>query len=394
MGGNTCIPSFLGNVVSNRTLRICAIGLCLGVALSFLLVSCAHRPPAVEWTKTFAGRQTAHGYCVQQGSDGGYVVAGQTDSLTENVEFYLVKTDSGGGTEWARTFGGGGSIAAQSMQQTVDGGFILAGMGDLSTSGFFHGWLLKADSLGNTAWQGPIGDSVPLDGYSVVQATDGGYAVACLMCVRDADSALFLVEFDSLGNRTWERRYPTIGYPSWWDDVVQVRPTADKGYILAAQTLLKTDSLGNQQWLRTYGGVTGANSVVQTSDGGYAATGPGDDPQGKAKHCIFLSKTDAQGNLQWMSKYAQSSFSRGYWIEQTSDGGYVIAGSIRTTRDMGYILRTDASGAVVWCDTLPDAVNAECIRQTRDGGFVVTGTYYDAAANNNLLYLKKFARER
>ena len=361
-------------------MRARLIGLCLGVALSLLALSCAHRPPAVEWTRTFAGRGGAEGHCVQQTSDGGYVAAGMTASSSGGPEFYLVKVDSSGHTEWERDFGNAGAIGAYSVQQTADGGYVMVGSGMPAARDSFQlgVWLTKITSLGDIEWQKLVSDSAGrFDlGFSVVQSGDGGFAVAAVANLS-ADSGLALTKTDSLGDVTWTRLYP-VSYPNYApSNPVQLRQTSDGGYIIATKTLLKVDSLGNQQWLSTFSGTTGAYSVVQTYDGGYAATGP----------ALFLLRTDAQGDLQLLKEYAHSGYSRGNWVEQTADGGYVIAGE---ARDAARIIRTDSSGSEIWHYTR-QWDGAQCVRQTRDGGYVATGYHDDMRTNVQSLFMLKLA---
>jgi hypothetical protein len=344
--------------------------------------------------RTFAGLGTAHGSCVGQTSDGGFIVAGTTTSNiprdTSNGA-YLVKTDSQGNLEWQRILGGFGAL---SVQQTADGGYVMAGEGKLVPSLPSGACLVKTDGQGNIEWQSVVSDTLRADGYSVAQTEDGGYAIAAVCPLRD--TGLLLIKTDSLGERQWVRLYPAdYGYAMMYN-IVQVRQTTDRGYIVATKTLLKVDSLGNQQWLRTYAGVTGdysgAYSVVQTADGGYAATGRADDPRDEHKIQIFLLKTDAQGNQQWMRKYAESKFSRGYCVEQTTDGGYVIAGA---TYEAGYVLRTDATGTEIWSDALHgmDEPSPRSVCQTSDNGFVVAGSCFDVSRDGDVLSLMKLAPE-
>jgi hypothetical protein len=209
-----------------------------------------------------------------------------------------------------------------------------------------------------------------------VQSGDGGFAVAAVANLS-ADSGLALTKTDSLGDVTWTRLYP-VSYPNYApSNPVQLRQTSDGGYIIATKTLLKVDSLGNQQWLSTFSGTTGAYSVVQTYDGGYAATGP----------ALFLLRTDAQGDLQLLKEYAHSGYSRGNWVEQTADGGYVIAGE---ARDAARIIRTDSSGSEIWHYTR-QWDGAQCVRQTRDGGYVATGYHDDMRTNVQSLFMLKLA---
>jgi len=371
-------------------MRIRAVGLCLGVALSMTAAFCT-QAPAVEWMKTFAGGGAAEGHCVQQTNDGGYIAVGSTRD-SGGLEFYLVKTDSLGNSEWERSFGHAGMIGAYSVQQTADDGFVLVGSGRSSRNIRRMGvYLVKTDSLGDIEWQEFVNDSAGFDGgFSVVQSEDGGFAVAATADLS-GDSGLALFKTDSLGDGTWTRLYP-VSYPEYGpQDPVQLRQTSDGGYMIGTKTLLKVDSFGNQQWLSTFSGTTGARSVVQTPDGGYAATGPAG---GGDQSTLFLLRADAEGNLRWLRNYAQSGLSSGNWLEQTADGGYVIAGMTQPVDWFrAQLVRTDSGGNEIWSDS-PFYGGAACVRQTRDGGYIVTGFLSDRSTDAQSLFLLKLAPER
>jgi len=347
--------------------------------------------PQVEWTRTFAGEGTSEGHCVQQTSDGGFIVAGVTDSHPGYPHFYLVKTDSLGNTEWTRAFGHTGEGGAYSVQQTADGGYVVVGSRVLAAWRLAV-WLAKIASSGDIEWQKPVSDSAArLDfGFSVVQSGDDGFVVAAVADLSE-DSGLALIKTDSLGNGMWTRRYP-VPYPDYgpWNPV-QLQQTSDGGFIVGARALLKVDSLGNQQWLRTYTGLRNAYSVLQTSDGGYVATGPAPD-SGGGHGAIGLLKTNSKGKQQWLRTYAEGKYSRGgYSVVQIDDGGYAIAGA---KYDSSYVVRTDPTGAVVWSEALRVGGEAYGIQQTNDGGFVIIENRWDDAVHSDALHLLKLAPEQ
>ena len=131
-----------------------------------------------SWTKTFGGSDSDGGYSVRQTSDNGYIVVGYTESFGAGDEdVWLIRTDAGGDTLWTKTFGGTNKDGGESVQQTVDGGFIVAGYSRSYGAGNYDFWLIKTDSSGNTLWTKTIGGSDQDWGRSVQQTTDGGYIV-------------------------------------------------------------------------------------------------------------------------------------------------------------------------------------------------------------------------
>jgi len=184
------------------------------------------------WNKTYGGIYCDYGQAVVQTGDGGYAIAGTYSFVTGlDEDFWLVKTDSAGNMLWNKTYGGTDCDVATSVQQTSDGGYVLAGYTFSFGAGQIDSWLVKTDSAGNALWNKTYGGTRDDGAYSVICASDGGYAFAG-----------FTASYGSGGGDFW---------------------------------LVKIDSLGNIRWSRTYGGALGesAHSIVETNDGGYVLAG-------------------------------------------------------------------------------------------------------------------------
>ena len=135
----------------------------------------------LAWNKTFGGLHDDWGYSVQQTSDGGYITVGYTDSYgAGSSDVWLIKTDSSGNLAWNQTFGGSNADYGYSIQQTSDAGYIIAGQTSSYGAGGRDVWLIKTDSSGNLAWNKTFGGLLYHDdwGYSVQQTSDGGYIIA------------------------------------------------------------------------------------------------------------------------------------------------------------------------------------------------------------------------
>ena len=134
------------------------------------------------WSKTFGGSDDDWAWAVQQTSDGGYIIAGYTESYgSGGSDVWLIKTDSNGNMVWSKTFGGSDIDYAESVQQTSDGGYIIAGVTAWSY-GSGDVWLIKTDSNGNIEWSKTFGGSDYDEAYSVQQTSDGGYIIAGDTC--------------------------------------------------------------------------------------------------------------------------------------------------------------------------------------------------------------------
>ena len=147
-----------------------------GLILMISATTFAQSPDSL-WSRMFGGSGNEKCYSIQQTSDGGYILAGYTDSYGAGYhDFWLVKTDANGDTLWTRTFGGTSDDECRSVVQTSDGGYILAGS-SRSFNPFYDGWLVRVDANGDSLWAKVIGGSNDDYAYSVQQTYDGGYVV-------------------------------------------------------------------------------------------------------------------------------------------------------------------------------------------------------------------------
>jgi hypothetical protein len=373
--------------------RACLISLATVLLVSLISMSCGQgaTPPATVWNKTFGGLDNDYGYSVQQTSDGGYIIAGYTESYGEgDGDVWLIKTDSSGSLAWNKTFGGWYYDEARSVQQTSDGGYIIAGYtNSYGVSPYYSSdvWLIKTDSSGNETWSKTFGSWDDDEARSVRQTSDGGYIIAGYTNSYGAGSAdVWLIKTDSSGNETWNK---TFG-GSDDDHANSIRQTSDGGYIIAGSTysygagygdvwLIKTDSSGNETWNKTFGGSDDdyGYSVDQTSDGGYIVAGQ-TYSYGAGNYNVWLIKTDSSGHETWNKTFGGSDCDVAYSVQQTSDGGYIIAG-YTSSYGAGYndvwLIKTDSSGHETWNKTSggSDYDVGYSVDQTSDGGYIIAG---------------------
>jgi len=337
------------------------------------------------WSKTFGGIYTDWAWALVQSSDGGYALAGSTNSISAGYwfDFWLVKTDSTGNAQWNKTYGGAGDDSARALVQSSDGGYALAGTTNSFGAGGEDFWLVKTDASGNAQWNKTYGGTGNDEAYALVQSSDGGYALAGGTGSFGAGSFnLWLVKTDASGNAQWNKTYGGTE----WDYANALVQTSDGGYALAGgkdadSWLVKTDADGDAQWNQTYGGMYGeaANALVQTVDGGYALAGT-TNSFGAGGADFWLVKTDASGNAQWNKTYGGTNADYAHALVQTTDGGYALAGYKPSFAGGGYafwLVKTDASGNAQWNKTYGgtgiDQAIAYALVQSSDGGYALAG---------------------
>ncbi|MFZ8826687.1 MAG: T9SS type A sorting domain-containing protein [Candidatus Caldipriscus sp.] len=373
----------------------------LSVSLVALFTGYAHAQ--VRFAKTYGGTLWDEAYSVQQTSDGGYIVAGATLSFgAGGGDIFLIKTNASGNLQWAKTYGGTGIDIAYSVQQTSDGGYIVAGTTTSFGAGYSDFFLLKTDANGNVQWAKTYGGTSYDWAYSVQQTSDGGYIVAGATLSFDTSDNILLIKTDANGNIIWAKTYG-VNLTVVYDEAYSVQQTSDGGYIVAGITgvggdnffLIKTDENGNVQWAKTYGGTyqEWAYSVQQTSDGGYIVAG-WTWSFGAGRYDIFLIKTDANGNLQWAKTYGGTNGDFAFSVQQTSDGGYIVAGctySFGAGRDDIFLIKTDENGNVQWAKTYGGTGDdrARSVQQTSDGGYIVAGWTWSFGAGGGDFFLIK-----
>jgi len=404
-----------------KTLGIALVFVLIGVMLGGLPVTpsplaefanqsqaLAQGLPELEWSRTFGNLGDDFAESVRQTLDGGYVVAGSTESYGAGEEdVWLIKTDSDGNETWEKTFGGTSDDTGWSVQQTSDGGYVIAGDTSSYGAGERDAWLIKTDSAGDKVWDKTFGGPSFDDGMSVQQTSDGGYVMAGGTSSYGAgEGDVWLIKTDSSGDKVWDETFGGTSFDVAWS----VQQTSDSGYVIAGFTesygaggedvwLIKTDSDGNKVWDETFGGTSfdDGESVQQTSDGGYVIAGY-TESYGAGGEDVWLIKTDSDGNKVWDKTFGGTSDDVGWSVEQTSDGGYVIAGfteSYGAGEWDAWLIRTDSNGNKVWDKTVGGTSDDDAIsvQQTSDGGYVIAGATGSYGAGNEDVWLIRLGPE-
>jgi hypothetical protein len=315
--------------------------------------------------------------------------------------------------DWITTFGGSNRDVAYAFEKAHNDTYILIG----ETSSFDQGggsdlWLLKFDIDGNEIWNHSYGGKRSDFGFGGQQTNDGGFIlVGGTKSYGNGDQDVWLVRTDSLGNELWNKTYGGKDM----EHGISVQETSDDGFILVGGTksqgegpndywLIKTEKNGEVQWEKTYGthGYDWGYDIQKTKDGAYVFTGGTDTFKGEHILDIGLVKIKETGIIEWEKTYNKYKrgwyWDEGYGVEPTHEGGFVIAGIARTTEwsESGggdaWLIKTDANGRREW-DTLIGGTKCDSfstVKQTLDGGYIVSGWTYSYGAGDCDLWLAKF----
>ena len=345
------------------------------VAVSFLKIQ-AQTAPAKLWDKTLGGNYGDGVSQVKQTSDGGYIVAGISDSnifgdKSQNcrggADYWVVKSDANGNKLWDKTFGNNRGDLLRSVQQTSDGGYILAGssssdIGNEKTQaciGNADYWVIKTDALGNKIWDKTIGGYTHDELTAVLQTSDGGY---------------LLGGYSESGQGAGKSQ-PSRGYKDYW--------------------VVKLNASGTKVWDKTYGGSQDdvLNSMQATHDGGFILGGNSSSGIGneKSEACrgnfdYWLVKIDGAGNKLWDKTFGGADQDFGGSVQQTHDRDFIIGGTSysgtsgeKTQNLIGFsdywVVKVDGSGNKIWDKSFGGTLEESFInlQQTADRNFILGG---------------------
>jgi hypothetical protein len=152
------------------------------------------------WTKTYGGTNNDEGYSVEQTADSGYIITGYTSSFgAGNQDVYLIKTNAAGDTLWTRTFGGNLRDWGNAVRQ-IGGGYIITGVTRSFGAGAQDLYLIKTNSSGDTLWTRTYGGAANDAGNSVHETNDGGWVIAGSTSSFGAGNAdVYLIKTDASG---------------------------------------------------------------------------------------------------------------------------------------------------------------------------------------------------
>lgn len=329
----------------------------------------------IQWQKCLGGTNQEEASCARQTNDGGYIIAASCYSQDGDVignhggwDYWVIKLTAAGNIKWQKCLGGTDNEFAQSIRQTTDGGYIVAGYsrskdGDLTNH---HGgersndyWVIKLDSTGSIQWQRSLGGRGNDYAYSVVQTVDGDYVVAGTsfsnkenVSGNHGNGDYWIVKLSARGRIQWQKCFGGSG----GEDARCIEQTRDGGFIVAGTStsndgdvsgnhggkadywVVKSDASGKIQWQKSLGGSYEeyAYSIAQTEEGGYivAGTSTSNDGDVSGHHGIvgtylmdyWVAKLDSRGTIRWQHSLGGTFIEEAYSIQQIENGAYIVAG--------------------------------------------------------------------
>jgi len=387
----------------------------------FVIVSTIYAQPAIQWQKTYGGSSSEEVYAIQQTTDGGYITVGVTTSNNGDVsgnhggfEFWVLKLTENGSIDWKRAYGGSNNDWPYSIQQTADGGYIMAGL-TMSNNGdvtWNHGdrdyWVVKLNPSGSIQWQKTLGGTGADVAFSVRQTDDGGYIVVGDSGSNDGNVSgnhgfrdMWVVKLNVNGGIQWQR---SLGGSST-DSGRCVIQTEDGGYMVVGESMsndgdvsvnhgnsdfwvVKLDEDGVIAWEKSLGGPAAdiASAVCQLSDGSYVVAGyvGSGVPGHHGSFDYWVIKLSEYGEIIWDRVFGGSSIDKAFDLKATSDGGLIVVGDTQSVNgdvignDGGldiWAIKLNGDGEIVWQKTIGGSMGEGCysVDQTSDGGYILGG---------------------
>jgi hypothetical protein len=395
------------------------------IAIVFFIIlssTTSFAQPTIQWSKSIGGSSGDIPYSIHATNDGGYIIAGSSSSNNGDIignhgasDAVVIKINNSGQIQWQKSLGGSGNDFASAIQQTSDGGFFLMGNtqstdGDVTSN---HGgndyWAVKLSSLGIIEWQKTYGGTNYDFASSFDQTNDGGYLLFGSTGSIDGDVTgyhggldYWIVKINSTGTIVWQK---SLGGTSQ-EDSYSIEKTTDGGCILSGRTqsnngdvtgyhggldywIVKLSEQGILEWQKCLGGSNDdyGCAVAQTVDGGYITTGysssiDGNITDGQIEGGAWIVKMSVDGDIEWDETYGGNGTDFLYSIKQTSEGGYIVVGDT-TSQDIPeyndsydyWIVKISNIGVLEWQKALggSNEDTAKDILQTSDQDYIISG---------------------
>ncbi len=407
------------------------------VAFLLLLVPVTFSSQAQSkvWDNTLGGDGSDNLKLVQQTSDGGYILGGNStsgisgdktqarrDTSANNSyggDYWVVKLKADGSKAWDKTFGGSSNIdILTSLQQTRDGGYILGGYSNSGIGGdkseankgepgefgdlTYDFWVVKIDANGTKQWDKTYGGDKNDFLIDLQQTNDGGYVLGGHSeSGQSGDKTepsngwwdLWVIKIDASGRKIWDKSFGEAQY----DDLVSLVLTPDGGYLLAGNfygdmRILKLKADGSKAWEKSIDvDVNHLASLKTTADGGYIAGYTATTSTYSHDYGIIKLKSD--GTQVWNKTFGGNKEDWLTTVQPTLDGGYILGGGSssgisddKTEPVKGscnddecdtdfWVIKLKPDGTKEWDKTIGGNEHDffASVQQTRDGGYILGG---------------------
>lgn len=388
---------------------------------------------STEFVKTLGGSLNESGQSVIKTRDGGYAILGHTQSMNgdiqnktnESFDFWLLKFDSNDALQWQNTYGGSDDDRGLDIIQTTDNGYAILGYsksvdGDLTeNAGANDFWVAKLDVSGSIIWQKSFGFLGADIGYALTETNDNGYLITGVLDVSasggQGNSKTVLAALHA-GGDYWAIKLNANGEKEWsqffggtfTDTPYDVVETSDNSFIIVGSSdsddvdiknnkgtydfwVVKLSNTGDLIWEKSFGGseIDEAWGIVATNDGNFIIVGDTrsndkDVTINKGAADIFVLKITPDGDVVWRKSFGGTSFDTARSISKTSDDGFLISGSSRSSdgdilknngQNDALVLKLTTIGDLEWQTTVGGA-NVDLafdVVQLNDNSIVAVG---------------------
>lgn len=352
--------------------------------------------------KKFFAKTTGYGgddfaQSLIQSKDGNFIIAGYTNSIRNNFDFFLVKTDQRFNTIWSKTTGGEFLDRCYDICPTPDNGAVIVGTVFLSGSNS-DAFVIKVDWTGRLLWSKNFGNDDKDDGRAVTGSSQGDLTVAYTLAISPTNTDIALVHMDANGNIQWTKTY---GDAVNKEAVRSICETPDGGYLIAGyrslapewdMLLIRLSASGEVIWEMIYNNRYQDEPLAMrpTSDGGFIIVSRTYTPDPGGDTGIWILKVNGNGDVQFSKTLGDTYVDIGYAVAEAADG-FIITGSTfkYPLGDQFYIAKIDALGNTQWekiyGDTGSDVGNG-CLVQP-DSSIVVSG-YTQKTGNTDFLLMR------
>ncbi len=288
------------------------------------------------WARTYGDAENNWCSSIIETTDGGWLLGGFTfQPQSFLIDIFVVRVNTAGDTLWTRTIGGtNSSESANAMLALSDSGFLLAGDRDPNAQGFPDVYFLRLNGAGDTLWTRTFSNPTIESLSGVCRLTDGNYLACGSQFIEGGSTDFYFLKLTPAGDSLWTRAWGGDGY----DLANEIVALPDGGAAFSGLTdsfgeegdlfLGRLNSAGDTLWTGTYGAdhEDHAHGLTPTSDGGFVIIGHTDSPPA-VEGDIYAVKTDGEGNAQWVFTLAGADYESFESVRQTSDGGLILSGN-------------------------------------------------------------------